>query len=187
MNRPAAQAPAEPTAPAGWRRWLPHPVLSAVLAAAWLLMQQSPAPAHLLAALAWGWGLPKLLRGFLLPPQSVRAGGGAGSARRLRVALRLAAVVLWDIVVSNLTVARIVLSPTARPQPAWVLLNLTLRHPTGVLLLAEIITMTPGTVTCVVDEARHRLLVHALDCPDAPALAAQILARYEAPLKEIFE
>jgi multisubunit Na+/H+ antiporter MnhE subunit len=28
--------------------------------------------------------------------------------------------VLWDIVVSNLTVARLVLDPRAAPQPAWV-------------------------------------------------------------------
>lgn len=183
MSRPAPPASGVGPAPTGWRRWLPHPVLSAVLAAAWLLMQQTLAPAHLLAALALGVGLPRVLHGFLLPPSA----GRPGALRRARVALRLMAVVLWDILVSNLTVARIVLSPVSRPRPAWVPLSLSLRHPTGVMLLAEIITMTPGTVTCVVDESRHRLLVHALDCPDGPALAAQILARYEAPLKEIFE
>ena len=95
-------------------------------------------------------------------------------------------MVLWDIVVANFTVARIVLSPGARPQPAWVKVPLAVQHPTAISLFATIITMTPGTVSCVVDEERRHILVHALDCSDTVAAAADMKARYEAPLKEIF-
>ena len=63
---------------------------------------------------------------------------------------------------------------------------LELTHPTAITLLATIITTTPGTVSCVVDEERREILVHALDCDDPAALAAQIKQRYEAPLREIF-
>jgi multicomponent K+:H+ antiporter subunit E len=101
--------------------------------------------------------------------------------------VRLFVVVLWDIVVSNLTVARIVLNPASDPQPAWVPVPLDGTHPNVATLLATIITMTPGTVSCVVDESEHHILVHALDCDDPPALAAQIKQRYEAPLRRIFE
>jgi multicomponent K+:H+ antiporter subunit E len=87
--------------------------------------------------------------------------------------------------VSNLVVARIVLTPGSRPQPAWVRVPLEIRDPHAVVLLATIITTTPGTVSCVVDEARHEIVVHALDCDDAAAMAAQIKQRYEQPLKEI--
>ena len=38
----------------------------------------------------------------------------------------------------------------------------------------------------MIDEARREILVHALDCRDAPAMAADIKARYEAALLEIF-
>ena len=93
---------------------------------------------------------------------------------------------LWDIVVSNLTVARLVLDPSARPQPAWVPVPLDLRHPTGITLFATIITTTPGTVSCVVDDERGQILVHALDCSDAAAMAEDIRLRYEAPLLTIF-
>ncbi|MDP1535369.1 MAG: Na+/H+ antiporter subunit E, partial [Rubrivivax sp.] len=71
------------------------------------------------------------------------------------------------------------------PQPAWVQVPLALRHPTAITLLATIITTTPGTVSCVVDDERHLILVHALDCDDPAALAAQIKQRYEEPLMEI--
>lgn len=160
------------------RRWLPHPVLSALLAAVWLLLQQSLALPQLVTAVVLALALPRLLHGFL---------GEAVRLRRAGTALRLAAVLLWDIVVANLAVARLVLSPRARPRPAWVRVPLRLRHPAGLSLLGSMVTMTPGTVSCVVDEERGELLVHALDCADAQALADDIRSRYEAPLREIFE
>lgn len=159
-------------------RWLPHPVLSAVLAAVWLLLQQSLAPAQLLTALVLALAVPKLVHGFL---------GDGVHPRAPATALQLAAVVLWDIVMSNITVARIVLNPRSDPQPAWVEVALDARHPTAITLLAAIITMTPGTVSCVIDEQRRLILVHALDCSDAAAMAAQIKQRYERPLRRIFD
>lgn len=159
--------------------WFAHPVMSSAVAATWLLLQQSLAVPQLITAAVLGLLLPRLVHGFTGTPARPKAVG---------TALRLALVVLRDIVVANVTVARLVLSPRARPVPAWVPIDLDLRDPRAVTLLATIITTTPGTVSCVVDEAHHRLLVHALDgSAGAAAIAADIKARYEAPLKEIFE
>lgn len=167
----------EPTRPAPKAAgWLAHPVLSLLIAAAWLLLQQSVALPQLITAAVLGLGLPRLLRGFLGPGVRPRHWG---------VALRFFGIVLWDIVVSNLVVARIVLSPASKPQPAWVRVPLDIRHPNAIVLLATVITTTPGTVSCIVDEERHEILVHALDCDDPAAMAAQIKQRYEQPLKEI--
>ncbi len=154
----------------------PHPVLSVVLALGWLMLQQSLAVAQLITALVLGWGLPQLVDGFL---------GERLKVRNWRVAVRLSFIVLWDIIVSNIAVARIVLSPTCNPHPAWVPIALDIRHPTAITLLATIITTTPGTVSCIVDEERRMILVHALDCDDVPGMAAQIKERYEKPLGEI--
>lgn len=158
--------------------WLPHPVLSVVLALVWLLLQQSVAPAHLLSAAVLALALPRLLHGFI---------GDSVRPRSARTMLHLLGVVLWDIVMSNITVARLVLSPASDPQPAWVEVPLEAEHPTAIALLAAIITMTPGTVSCVVDEQRRSILVHALDCSDAAETAAQIKQRYERPLRRIFD
>lgn len=159
-------------------RWLVHPVLSLLLGCSWLLLQQSVAVANLITAVVLGLVLPRLVHGFLGAPVRPRAWGKV---------LRLTGVVLWDIVVSNITVARLVLSPSAVPKPAWVVVPLDLHHPTAVMLLAAIITNTPGTVSCVVDEFRHEILVHALDCDDPADAAQQMKQRYERPLMEIFE
>jgi multicomponent K+:H+ antiporter subunit E len=158
--------------------WFAHPWLSLLVLAGWLLLQQSLHPAHWLSGVLLALLLPRLVHGFL---------GRSRPARLGVVAARLFGAVLWDIVVSNLVVARIVLTPGSKPQPAWMKLPLRLRHPTAISLLASIITTTPGTVSCVVDAAGHAIWVHALDCADPQALVEQMQQRYEAPLMEMFE
>ena len=57
----------------------------------------------------------------------------------------------------------------------------------AVALLASIITMTPGTVSCDVRIDERRILVHALDVDDPDRTIQLIKSRYERPLQEIFE
>lgn len=167
----------QPLPGAGPRPWLAHPWLSVVIAACWLLLQGSLDPVQWAWAAAFGIGLPWLAHDFIGPASRVRA-----SMRMLRLAAR----VLADIVVANLTVARIVLDPRRQPRPAWLRVRHGLEDPRAVVLLATIVTNTPGTVSCVTEERRGELLVHALDAPDPQAVADDILRRYAAPLQEIF-
>ena len=164
-------------APRSTPRWRAHPVLSAMVAGSWLLLQGSLAPANLLWAVLLGLALPWLVHPFLGPAAPLRKAG---------VALRLGGVVLWDILVANLVVARLVLDPSREPRPAWVRVRATTSDPRGLALLGTIITNTPGTVSCAVDEQAGEILVHALDTDDPDAVARDILRRYDAPLKEIF-
>lgn len=164
--------PASPMA-----RWLPHPALTALLMASWLLLMHSLQGSDIFWALLIGIVVPKLLEDFLPTRAHLR----------LKPALRLAPLVLWDIVVANIAVARLVLGPMSRPRPAWIEVPLSATHPTAIALFAAIITTTPGTVSCVIDEERRRILVHALDAADPQAMAAEMKQRYEAPLIDIFE
>jgi multicomponent K+:H+ antiporter subunit E len=97
-------------------------------------------------------------------------------------------VVLWDIVMANITVARIILFRRNEDMhPNWVTIPLDLRSPEAITVLAGTITMTPGTVTADVAEDGRSLLVHCLDAPDPGAVRDEIKHRYERRLKEIFE
>jgi len=156
--------------------WFDHPVLSLLLAVAWLVLSRSLEPVHLLSAALLGVFVPRVLHQVLPAGQSIHWGG----------AIRLTAVVLWDIVLSNITVAVLVLGPMSRPRPAWLRIPLACEHDRLNALFASIITMTPGTLSAVVDEPARCIWVHALNCEDGPALVAQIKARYEAPLLRIF-
>ena len=159
------------------RGWFSQPWLSALLAVTWLLLQRSLEPVHLLSATLIGLVLPRLLHNFL--SQATRI--------RIKPALRLTQLVLWDILMSNITVARLVLGSNAKLRPAWVPVPLTLTHETAISLFATIITTTPGTVSCTVDEERRVILVHALDCSDAAQMATDMKERYEVLLLAIFE
>lgn len=159
------------------KRWFAHPVMSAMLAAGWLTLQQSVDPGNVIAAVVLALVIPRLVGDFIGPGVTLRS---------VSSAIRLCLIVTWDIVVSNVTVARLVLNPARTPHPAWVPVPLDIEHPNGIALFASIITMTPGTVSCIVDEEGREILVHALDCDDPVAAARDMKARYEAPLKEIF-
>lgn len=165
-----------PQAQRGWRRVLPHPILSLQLALAWLVLSHSLALVHLLSAVFMGWLIPRLLSPFLEQSSQISWFG----------ALRLMAVVLWDIMISNVTVARITLGSMSRPSPAWLRVPLATTHPRVNALFASIITTTPGTVSIVVDDVKGEILVHALNCDDAAGMVDDMKQRYEAPLIRIF-
>jgi len=160
------------------RRWFPHPGLSALLLLAWLILNGSPRPAQLLPGALLAWLIPLLSDALL---------GRRVRLYRPLLALRLLLRVLADIVIANLRVARLVLSPVSALRPAFVRVPLDLREPYAIYTLASIVTLTPGTVSSRISEDRRYLLVHALDLDDEQALVAQIKARYELPLKEIFQ
>jgi multicomponent K+:H+ antiporter subunit E len=158
------------------KRWLPHPVVSCLVLAVWLGLHASLSPIHLAGGMLLAVLLPRLLH---------RSLDGAGRVRRPWVAIRLAGVVLWDIVTANVAVARRVLGPMSRLRPGFIEVPLDLAHPDAVALLASIIAITPGTVVADIDAARARILVHVLDLADPDGLVSEIKHRYERPLKEI--
>ncbi len=160
------------------RGWLPAPLLSAVLFTVWLLLNNTLDPAHIVLAAALALVVPRFTE--RLRPDKPRL-------QRPATIVRLGFTVLWDIVVSNIEVARRILGPEAAINPRFVWVPLDIRDPNGILALAGIITMTPGTLTAELSEDRRFLLVHAFDVNDEAALIAQIKARYEKPLREIFD
>ena len=160
------------------KRLLPHPLLSLVLWLAWLALNNTIAPAHVLLGALLAWVLP--LTGLHL------ADGTWPRLHRPGLALMLALRVLRDVVVSNVEVTRRVLGPESAIRPGFLRVPLDLTDDWAITTLAGIITMTPGTLTADVAEDRSYLLVHAFHVDDAEAIIASIKTRYEKPLKEIY-
>jgi multicomponent Na+:H+ antiporter subunit E len=91
------------------------------------------------------------------------------------------------LVKANLDVARRVLSPGLPIRPAFVEVETALTSRLGKLLLANSITLTPGTLT--VDVVEDRLVVHWIDVPpgaDLAAVTGAVAADFERALREIF-
>ncbi len=160
------------------KRWLPHPLLTPILAAIWLLLNNSLAPGHLLLGLLLGWAIPRFTLAFW--PERVRI-------HAPRTLLYFTGIFLYDVLVANIAVARMILAGPDRLRPAFVEIPLDLKNEFAISILANCICLTPGTVSASLAPDRRHLLVHALNAADPAALAAEIKARFEAPLKEIFE
>lgn len=160
------------------RNWLPHPILTPSLAIVWLLLNNSLEPGQILLGLLLGWAIPRFTLAFW--PERVRI----HSTAQL---LRFAAVFLYDVLVANLAVARLILAGPRALRPAFVVVPLDLSNDLALSLLANTICLTPGTVSARLSADRRRLLVHALDCGDPAELVATVKTRFEAPLKAIFE
>jgi multicomponent K+:H+ antiporter subunit E len=158
-------------------RLVPFPLVSAGLLVLWLLLN-SLSVGHILlggaVALIGGWALAALE-----PPKA--------RIRQLAAIFRLIAVVVADVVRSNLAVVRIILGLKRRRwSSGFVEIPLELRDPYGLATLACIITSTPGTLWVDFNEASGTLTIHVLDLVDKTEWVRTIKGRYERLLLEIF-
>ncbi|MFT4791893.1 MAG: multicomponent K+:H+ antiporter subunit E [Paracoccaceae bacterium] len=160
------------------RRILPHPLLTLTLTVVWLLLVNSVAAGSVVLALILGIVIPLLTAAYW--PDRPRL-------RNPAMMLEYIAVVMWDIMVANVAVARIILfKRNADMRSAWIAVPLDLTSPEAITVLAGTITMTPGTVTAMLSADNRSLLVHCLDTSDPDAVRDDIKSRYERRLMEIF-
>lgn len=157
------------------------PLRSMLLFLVWCALHNSFSPVVLLSGVILAVLIPWISRGFREPQPSIR---------RYGLFARYLMMVLWDIVVANLQVVKVVLGRNSALKPGFVLLPLDLKEPLPLTILAATICLTPGTVSAELlprqADAPQYLLLHVLDLHDETALIAQLKLRYETPLKEIF-
>jgi multicomponent Na+:H+ antiporter subunit E len=80
--------------------------------------------------------------------------------RRAWFAIVLFVVFLWDLVVSSVQVARAVISPRDVTRPRLVTVPLRVTTDVEITLVANFISLTPGTLSVDVSPDRGTLLVH---------------------------
>ena len=160
-------------------RWMRFPLVSVALLILWLLLNQTVSAGHILLgsliAIIGGWSLTLLE----LP---------IARMRRPTAMIRLSALVLADIVRSNIAVARIVLGDDRgrERKSGFIDIPLELRDPYGLAALACIITSTPGTLWANFEASSGTLTIHVLDLIDESEWIRTIKSRYERLLLEIF-
>jgi multicomponent K+:H+ antiporter subunit E len=158
-------------------RLVPHPLLTLLIAAVWVLLNNDVSVAQAVIGLALG---------LLITNATSAYWPGRPRMRAPLVVLEYTLIVFWDIVVSNVQVAYLILfrrSDTLRTR--YITVPLALTTPEAITVLAGTITMTPGTADVSADG--RALLVHCLETDDPDATVEQIKVRYEQRLKRIFE
>jgi multicomponent K+:H+ antiporter subunit E len=158
-------------------RVFPHPILSAILLVVWLLLNNTIAPGHIVLGAILAIIIPMLTSSFW--PERV-------CFRRAMIFMKFSMIVAYDIVIANITVAKLILGPNDKLKPRLFRLPLDIEHPLGISVLASTISLTPGTVSCDLSSDRSYLIIHALCLEDKQAGIDEIKQRYEKPLMEVF-
>jgi len=159
------------------RQVFPYPLLVVALALMWLVLRRSLAPFDLVMGVALGASLSRVMLRLDPDPPVIR---------KPRQVLELTAVVLYDILVSNLRMFAIILSFGPGPRSGFVNIPLQLRNRYGLAALATIITSTPGTFWAAYDRRSGVLTIHVLDLHEPEYWAKTVKERYERRLLEIF-
>ena len=92
---------------------------------------------------------------------------------------------LWQVVVSSIRVAITVLSPNMPINPGVVAVPLRLTTDTQITLLANLITLTPGTLSLDVSADRKHIYVHVMDLDDIDAFRKEIRDGFEQRILDI--
>ena len=157
-----------------------NPVLSAiVLALLWAAITGNFSGLNLLLGAAFGALALFLLRGAFVPPRAML---------KVRQFLSLALLFLYELGASAVRVAVVVLTPNLKTalRPEVVAFPLTVKSDAEITLLANLITLTPGTLSIDVSEDRSVLYVHVLALSTREALIADIAGGFEAKILELY-
>lgn len=136
-------------------------------------------------ALAVGWAalfsaftLPSLATGFavgyailwVLSPLF----GDSRYCRKLFDLIRLTAFFLWELLISSLQVAWDVLTPMHRSRPGIVAVPIDAKTDLEITALANLVSLTPGTLSLDISSDQKTLYVHAMFVDDPESIRRDI-------------
>lgn len=101
--------------------------------------------------------------------------------------LSLVLLFFKELALSAWKVAVLVTRPKLRVQPGIFAYPLTVTTDFEITLLANLITLTPGTLSVDISEDRKTLYVHAIDCSDIEATKKDIRNGFERKIMEAFQ
>ncbi|TCV71442.1 Na+/H+ antiporter subunit E [Neorhizobium sp. S3-V5DH] len=152
-------------------------ILSLVFAVVWVAVTGSGT----LHNLIFGFALSTLSLWIVREQMSAR-----GYWRRMGRILSLLVLFFKELALSAWKVAVLVMSPRMELKPGIFAYPLTVDRDFEITLLANLITLTPGTLSVDVSADRKTLFVHAIDCSDPEATRRDIATGFERKIMEAF-
>ncbi len=156
-------------------------MMTFIINVAFTLLWAAVSGSFSLLNLAFGFVLSAIAL-FLLREQT----GSTGYVGRTRRVLSLFALFMKELALSAWKVTVLVLKRDMDLKPGIFAFPLTVDRDLEITLLANLITLTPGTLSVDVSEDRKWLYVHAIDCSDVDAAIADIAGGFEKKILEAF-
>jgi multicomponent Na+:H+ antiporter subunit E len=107
--------------------------------------------------------------------------------KRVLLAARLGAYFLYELTVSSFQVAWDVMTPTHRSRPAIVAVPLDIEEPIQITVLANLISLTPGSLSLDVSPDRKTLYVHEMFVDDPDETRTRIKTGFERLVREAMQ
>lgn len=152
-------------------------LINVLLALAWAAVSGSFSPQNIIFGFVLGIAALSLIR------EQVGSVGYFGRARRV---VSLALLFVYELILSAWRVTVLVLSPNMQLKPGIFAYPLKVDRDFEITLLANLITLTPGTLSVDVSEDRRYLYVHAIDCSDPAQTRREIADGFERKIMEAF-
>lgn len=153
-------------------------LINLLLAIAWAALTGSFQPADLLFGFLLGYGVLWL---------TFRSRRPHPYFTRLPRLVEFVLFFIKELTLANLRMAVTILSPRMQLRPGVVAVPLDLKTRAGIVFLANMITLTPGTLSLDVSADRKMLYVHTVWLEDADKFRNDIKQEYERRIKEIIE
>ncbi|MBZ0305760.1 MAG: Na+/H+ antiporter subunit E [Anaerolineae bacterium] len=153
-------------------------LLNLLLALAWLSLTGEVSEENFVFGFILGYGLLWLWRGML------------GSSSYFLKGYRLLSFILYflkELVIANVRVAVEVLTPSLQVKPAIVAVPLSVKSNREISLLANLITLTPGTLSLDISDDKKTLYVHTMYMDDPEDFRRSIKDGFEKRVQEVFE
>lgn len=145
--------------------------------------------AFLWAAMNDTLSLPTLIMGYLMGMLTIYIirnflPGSFYMVRIFRI-FKLIFVFIHELILANLNVMRLVLKPRVNVHPGFYAYPCDLEEDWEVVLLASLITLTPGTVVVAISDDYSKLYIHGVDLTDANEEIRNIKNSFESVIKEV--
>ena len=150
--------------------------LNLLLAVVWAMLTGVFSLASLVTGFVLGFAALWILSPLLEAPR--------GYFMRTIYWFRLLVMFHYELVVSSVEVLWDVVTPRHRSRPAIVDLPLDVRSDAGILLVTNLISLTPGTLSIDISPDRSTLRVHAMFGEDPEAVRRQLKDGMERWVRE---
>ena len=102
--------------------------------------------------------------------------------QKVSLFLKYGITLVWEMIIANLAVVRIILSPDLETEPTFRTFQMDFKTETARVALANSITLTPGTYTVSLEENVYT--IHALDRSFAEGIEESVFVKQLKKLEE---
>lgn len=106
--------------------------------------------------------------------------------RHLWPLIQLFFIFLYELLVANLTVLSKVFSPRLNIKPGIIKVPIEVEGPFWITTLANMITLTPGTLTVEISPDNHYFYVHCLNIDNEESIVSDIKDTFEKKILEVY-